>query len=162
MLFLFGALMLLLGDEAPPLRSCSKRPRCAKLDYGFYSCLCFPSVRGIETGKKSTDIDNVTRSFTLRAGAKFYGVLHGAGPLWGSGSPPNAASVRAYQERKFRDREGGAIRDIRWTSPDGRLNRILGRAFESAEYRGVPSEQAAILDRLMDNVCVLPISYPTR
>ncbi|MBL8175996.1 MAG: hypothetical protein JNK48_15065 [Bryobacterales bacterium] len=153
-------LLFFSQPDVPLAPQCQKRAACARLDYGFHSAFCFPSVRGIKTGKRITDVDYANRAFTIPSGDKTYFVLHGAGPLWGSGSLPDPSTVSDYSKRSFRSLQGDPVHDVRWTSPSGNRNRILSRPFETAAYRDVPPPQAAALDKLLDGYCILPVKYP--
>jgi hypothetical protein len=44
--------------------------------------------------------------------------------------------------------------DARGKTADGKLWRYLGKIGESVHYRGLPPEQAALFDRILDGACL--------
>src|SRR5262245_30836714 len=152
----FG-LSIRLDGPAPQAPECGRQSRCSSLDY-FGSAFCLPKLPGIKISSQTNDIDYRMRLFWIDASTGKVGVRHGAGPMWGAGLPfdEDVWNATEYKETAYRDRDGFLIVDARGRSPDGKQWRDLGHFFESAAYRGVSQQEAIILDRLLDGVCVQP------
>jgi len=114
-------------------------------------------VVGITASKTGHDIDYVTRAFTVATTGGRAAILHGAGQFW-SGGPDDKDVWTAEEYREsvypFLDLW---VRDARGRLPNGRYWRSLytyqGMA-EEASYHDVDQVTAALLDRVLDGVCL--------
>ena len=142
-------------------RECGAQSNCYSVKY-FGASFCLPKIRGVNVTKQGNDIDYGQRVFWIAAPDGKVGVQLAAGGMWGSGLPLDEEvwTAASYSETDYRDIDGFPIIDARGMSIDGRRWRILGHAFESATYRGVPEQDAVLLDRLLDGACVKPRLFP--
>ena len=85
-------------------------------------------------------------------------IQHAAGPMWGAGLPrdEDVWSSVEYSETDYRDLEGFLIIDSRGKNADGEYWRVLGRTFETASYRKLAKDEAAVLDKVLNGVCLRP------
>ena len=121
------------------------------------SAFCFPRVPGIRVGGLSGG-DSVTRDFfpicnpqsVLRHDCCGYVSSEGL-PLW-----MDVWGSVEYKETVY-SVAGVEILDVRGRSSSGRIWRFLGRAGEYAAYdgyHGLKTEEAALLDKVLDGVCI--------
>jgi len=117
---------------------------------------CLPKIRGITVTGQHNDIDYGQRQFLLQIPTGRKGIQHAAGPLWGSGLPldEDVWSAVEYSETDYRDLEGFTVLDARGRSSSGECWRVLRRAFETASYRKVSPDEASLLDKVLDRVCL--------
>jgi hypothetical protein len=145
---------LILRPISRNLPMCSRPDSCHSLNGSF----CFPKVKGVKAHAPISDIDYVAESFTV--GKK--GIQHGSGFLWSFGSPfdEDVWAATNYREDSYtRMGLGGlvGIVDARGESPGGTYWRYLGHFSESASYSDVDQVTAALLDKVLDGVCLLPL-----
>lgn len=153
-------LTIVLSGPAPPMKPCTASSRCAGLRF-FGSAFCLPRIHGVHISKQVNDVDYGCRGFWVpRQGTKV-GVQHGSGPMWGDGLPQNETvwSATEYKETDYVDSKGFLITDARGKTTDGKYWRTLGHAFETVEYAGLPAQDAAALDPVIDGACVEPTLF---
>ncbi len=82
-------------------------------------------------------------------------MIHGAGPSWG-GPTPRGREVWTSITYKESARLGGRFRliDASGTTADGKVWRHIGVPGESAFYYDLDRESAAIMDRVLDGLCL--------
>jgi hypothetical protein len=119
------------------------------------SAFCFPRVSGVSTGEAGHYEDIFVRAFTVISPARITELLHGAGPGWTLGIPytGDVWEAQQYSETDFSTPDSDII-DARGVAPDGRHWRYLGRYGESAAYYEANSSAAALLDKVLDGVCL--------
>jgi hypothetical protein len=143
-------------ERAHPLTACSSSAACMSLK-GFASIFCLPKVRGIKTLAQNNDIDYGTQWFVLRTSTGKKGIQHAAGPMWGMGLlDEDVWSAVQYTETDYRDLEGFGVIDARGKSASGESWRVLGSFGESASYRMASEDEAKMLDRVLDGICLKP------
>jgi hypothetical protein len=155
-------LTIALTGPAPRAKTCRALSGCLALKE-FLSQFCLPVVPGVNV-KKSNDIDYGQRWFWIKTQSEKAGIQHAAGPLWGPGLPfdEDVWSARDYVEKSYRDPDGYGVLDARGKSSDGKSWRVLGRVFETAYYRDVSEQDAALLDRVLDGAYVQPAKVERR
>jgi len=148
-------LAITLEPSTNRARACTSSSRCISLK-GFMSWFCLPKVKGVNVTKQNNDVDYGQRVLWVTTQAGQEAIQHAAGGMWGDGWPldQDVWSAVNYTETSYVDPDGFLIIDARGNSPDGTYWRVLGHAFETASYRHVSKEAAAILDRVLDGVCV--------
>jgi hypothetical protein len=146
-----------LAPVADSLKTCPSFANCLSL-HGFMSAFCLPKVRGVDATEQSNDIDYGQRMFLIRGSSGRKGIQHAAGPMWSFGTPLDEEvwSAVEHSETGYRDLEGFLIVDSRGKSADGKCWRVLGHAFETASYRKVAPDEAKLLDKVLDGVCLKP------
>lgn len=144
-----------LASSALHLKECRTFSGCLSLK-SSHGEFCFPKVPGVLAGKRAADIDYVARSFWIKTATGTTRIIHGAGPMWGSGVPNNVDVWTAveYSEKSYATNDGFQIIDARGKRSDGTRWRLLGHVFETAFYSSVPEKDAAALDRVLDGVCL--------
>lgn len=142
-------------DPAPPLKACPSSARCLSIEC-FMSAFCLPKVRGVSVTEQGNDSDYAQRQFVIQTPSGSKGIQHAAGPMWGSGLPldEDVWSAVEYRETDYRDLEGFLVIDARGKASNGECWRILGHAFETASYRKLPADEASLLDKVLDGVCL--------
>jgi hypothetical protein len=142
-------------DPAPPLKACPSSASCLSLK-GFMSTFCLPKVRGVSVTAQGNDVDYGQRLFLIQTPRGKQGVQHAAGPMWGSGLPldEDVWSAVEYHETDYRDLEGFLVIDARGKASNGQCWRVLGHAFETASYRKLSADEASLLDKVLDGVCL--------
>ena len=148
---------IMLKPVLSKLKACSSSSNCLSLDL-FLSGFCLAKVRGVKATGQSNDIDYGQRQFSIQTPNGVKGIQHIAGPLWGEGLPldEDVWSSVVYEEKDYLDGEGFRVLDARGTYPTGERWRVLGRAFETASYRNVSVDNARVLDKVLDGVCLHP------
>jgi len=148
-------LTITLASHVPPMKECRASFRFVSLN-GWMGRFCFPKVHGVNVSKQGDDVDYGKRVFWVVTPGGKVAITHGSGLMWGSGTPfdEDVWSAREYVEETYSDREGVNISDARGKSADGKCWRVLGHAFESAAYRNVSEQDAALLDRVLDGARV--------
>lgn len=116
----------------------------------------FLEMRDVKAGPWASDIDYVTRKYLARAKSKNRAIQHSSGPLWGLGLPSVLDIWRSnsIDERAFRFGRT-LITDSKGTLDNGNRWRSLGMFGESASYSDVTEATAQILDRFMDEACLM-------
>jgi hypothetical protein len=134
-----------------PLPLCSKLGSCGSDGGGAF---CFPAVSGIRVSKPSRHVEYQSEKFVTNGKS----LLHGWGANWSSGvSYERVWNSIDYREESFLQNGPLNIVDSRGKSPQGRYWRHLGMARESASYDDVDEFTAAMLDKVLDGVCLLPL-----
>jgi hypothetical protein len=148
-------LKIALASQVPRMKQCGASFGFVSLN-GFMGRFCFPRVRGVNVTKQDNDVDYGMRVFWVATRSEKVAIRHGSGGMWGDGTPFDAEvwSARDYVEKTYSDPEGVNISDARGKSVDGKCWRVLGHAFESASYRNVSEQDAALLDRVLDGARV--------
>lgn len=141
-------LRVVLHRATEALPACSKT--CSTLKTSA-SALCFPAIPNVQTGEQGRYEDTFVRAFT--AGSTE--LLHGAGPSWSLGIPytGDVWESSQYLEHTY-TAKGADIIDARGVAPDGKRWRYLGRFGESASYYEADPAASALLDRVLDGVCL--------
>ncbi|MBI2681318.1 MAG: carboxypeptidase regulatory-like domain-containing protein [Candidatus Solibacter usitatus] len=150
-------LTVTLTGPVPRMNECRASWGFVSLN-GSMSRFCFPKVRGVRFTKPRNDTDYGKRVFWVVTSGGEVAMQHASGAMWGDGTPfdRDVWSARDYVEQTYSDPEGVNIRDARGKSADGKCWRVLGHAFESASYRDVSEQDAALLDRVLDGARVKP------
>lgn len=133
-------------------------PKCSQSCLGLETAasrFCFPQIPGIHTGGQGHYEDTFVRAFTMQSSDRTTELLHGAGPTWTLGIPytGDVWESKQYSETESTTQDLDII-DARGVAPDGRHWRYLGRYGESASYYEADAQTAAILDRVLDGVCL--------
>ena len=147
-------LAVTLNAATSRAKECRAVSGCVSLK-GFLSTFCLPRVPGVNISKQNNDVDYGQRWFWIRTPGGKAGIQHASGLHWG-GLPIDydVWSARDYAETAYVDREGFRVIDARGKGADGRCWRLVGHAFETASYRNVPEQDASLLDRVLDGLCV--------
>jgi hypothetical protein len=155
-----GPVKIVLDGPAPLFRECNASSRCLSLG-GFHSTFCLPRIKGVKVSNQGNDVDYGQRFFWTATAAGRVGIQHASGPMWGDGLPFNEQvwSAKDYTETTYRDRDGFWIIDVRVTSSYGLHWRLLGHAFETAEYRALPDGSTTLLDKVLDGACITPTRF---
>jgi len=145
---------LILRPVSRNLPMCKGTDSCHSLNGSF----CFPKVKGVKAHTPGSDVDYRAESFTV--GKK--GILHGSGSVWTFGVPfdEDVWEATDYREDSFTQMGLGGligIVDARAKSSKGTYWRYLGEVSESASYRDVNQATAALLDKVLEGVCLLPL-----
>jgi hypothetical protein len=122
---------------------------------GWGALLRFPIIPGVKASRQGRDIDYGIRFYYIKTNDGSKGIRHGSGPMWGFGIP---SDLDVWQTVKFAETssvaEGQTITDARGRFANGRWWRFLGRFGESADYSGVDTATAKILDKVIDGACL--------
>ena len=145
--------IVMIGSPAAEFPAC---PAGAKVDSisGWDAFFAFPKIKGVTASGPAQDIDYGARSYSIGSGKGARAIMHGSGPMWDFGMPPEANVWRSVQYQ-----ETTLTKDkISVTSASGQFNdgnrwRYLGRFGESASYSDVEPATADILDKLLDGAC---------
>jgi hypothetical protein len=134
------------------LPACAASPSCISAASGR---LCLPKVRKVEVGPEEVSGTAMERAFTVQTPYGPRKMTYGAG----SGAPgpnPRARDIWSAVEYKERIHESGGVRvtDVHGKTANGRAWRYFGLAGESASYSDLDRDAAALLDRVLDGVCV--------
>jgi hypothetical protein len=124
---------------------------------GWTSSLRFPRISGVKVSRQGRDVDYGFRNYYIESKRGHKGIMHGSGPMWGSGIPVDSdvwQSVK-YEEDVF-EAGGMTVFDGRGQMANGDHWRSLGKVFESASYRDVDEETAKTLDKVLDGTCFEP------
>lgn len=150
------ALAITLSGVVARLADCAQFSKCVTLS-GWSSEFCFPRIRGTKVSEQVNDIDYGARLFSFKIPGGRVWIRHGSGPMWGPGWPLDSDvwSATNYSEKVFSDHDGHPVIDARGESSDGKYWRSLGHFGESAAYREVSKQDAALLDRVLDGVCLV-------
>jgi hypothetical protein len=145
-----GNLRVTLEPATRSLPVCARNASCSS----HLGAFCFPQVPGVSVPKPGRDVDYIAESFI----ANEKRALHGVGPNWSYGVPwdRDVWNSTEYHENVYL-RNGFNIVDARGSSGPGRYWHYLGIVGESAEYHDVDQTTAALLDRVLDGVCLLPL-----
>lgn len=145
-------LRIVLQRATKALATCAAGCRVLKTPS---SSFCFPPIPGVQAGEQGHYQDTFVRAFTAQAGNRTTELLHGAGPNWSLGIPytGDVWESAQYSEQAF-IAAGSDVIDARGTAPDGKRWRYLGRFGESASYYEADPPAAALLDRVLDGVCI--------
>jgi hypothetical protein len=137
-------------DAIPIRRTASE---CVSVTTGI---LCLPKVKGVQIGNTGGSIDAFERSFTVRTASGPWQMIHGAGPSWGGPNPRSreAWSSVAYKER-IREGDGIQVIDASGRTSDGKVWRSVAVSGESAFYFDLDADAAAIMDRVLDGLCLI-------
>ena len=154
------ALRIVLDPETRSMPACTSK--CEGLKSSG-SAFCLPATSGFTVSAPGTYFDSVMRVFTLPTRDGQREILVGSGPTWSSGIPYTGDVWESsdYHERAYRMGDSDVV-DARGKSPAGKLWRFLGRFGESASYYEADAASAAVLDRVLDGVCVTPGSSDAR
>jgi hypothetical protein len=141
---------LIPGGSALP--TCPSKLSC-KMINGWSSTFCFPDIDGVNVSKQVHDIDFGMRIYSVGSTNAF--IRHGSGGNWSYGVPEyeDVWDSVDYSEKTYVV-AGTFIVDARGKSKTANFWRYLGRQGESASYSGVDEKSAAILDRVLDGICI--------
>lgn len=143
--------------EQPAMAVCRSLRKRKSLKKTMWAELWFPMVNGVRATPQGSDVDYVQRSYIVSTKTGQVGISHGSGAMWGSGRPlaSDVWDSVSYEEKTFMV-GSQLITDARGVTADGKKWRSLGKAFESASYRGLGSDAAQILDKVLDGACLQP------
>jgi len=145
-------LRIVLRSQTQSLPSCERVVSCKSLGGAF----CFPKISGVTASGPHFDSDSASQSFSVR---KTH-ITHGKGALWGGLTfTADVWSSAQYRETAYpRTERGGTVNiiDARGKTTDGTYWRSLGLFGESAFYHDVDQPTAALFDKVLDGVCLLP------
>lgn len=132
--------------ELPP---CPADAQCADIGGMF----CFPVVPGVEVGGVSLAAGRSLRTFLVDGSGPE--LLHGFGAGWEMSRPRDQEVWRSarYSEVTYRVANRSVL-SIRGITASGTQWRFFGIAGESAGYRESDASRAALLDRVIDGVCL--------
>jgi hypothetical protein len=142
------------GGEADPLPICSKKAYCVTTGGIF----CLPKMRGVSVGDRPYTIDTFEREFTIES---WFGpqrtMMHGTGTSWGG---PEPRTQEIWNSVEFSETQravrGYSVLDAHGKTSDGKLWRSSGRSGESIFYYGQDGKDAALFDRMLDGLGVVP------
>ncbi len=146
-----------LGPVASLLPSCSSTSGCESLNTSS-SNFCLAKVSGVNVSPVSTDIDYVVRYFWIEMPKDDIWIMHGEGMTWSFGLPSNEdvwSSVE-YEEKAYLYGEGFPVLDARGVHPNGGRWRFFGHMSETASYDRASVDEARVLDKVLDGVCLRP------
>jgi hypothetical protein len=139
--------------------SCANKSSC-KAIVGFGGIFCLSKVDGVEVSEQGNDVDYGLRFFSVQSKDEVKSILHGSGPTWDWGVPSNEDVWRSVDYSEQQSMVGShRVLDARGRTSDGQFWRYVGRLGESASYRDVDTESAALLDKVLDGVCTLENKY---
>jgi hypothetical protein len=147
------SIRIVLNPSAGALPTCPSKPPCKTIN-GWGSTFCFPSIDGVKVSKQSHDIDYGMQIFSIPSTNAF--MRHGSGGNWSLGVPEDEGvwgSVE-YAEKTYMS-GGTLIVDARGKTDAAKFWRFLGRLGESASYSDADQKSAAVLDQVLDGVCIL-------
>jgi hypothetical protein len=151
------------AGEPPPLPVCSANAAC--VSNGMF---CLPMVEGIQFGKLDQGFDAAVRVVTAPGLSGPKAILtHGYGASWlGEPRLEHVWPSVEYSE-KYERAAGIMVIDARGKTEDGRLWRNIGVNYErppggnegyhvgeSVYYGRRPPAEAALLDRVIDGLCI--------
>ncbi len=150
-----AAVEIQLESDSGSLHACATSANCLSLKW-FLSTFCLPKVRGVKATTQGNDIDYVEREFVIKTPGGTKGIRHGAGPNWGLGIPSDDEvwSSVEYHETNYRDLDGDQVVDARGKASNGEYWRFLARSSESATYYNLSADEAELLDKVLDGVCL--------
>ena len=139
------------ATDAIPI--CRAGSDCVSVTTGFF---CLPNFKGVQIGNTGGGIDAFERSFTVRTASGRSQMIHGAGPSWGGPNPRSREvwSSITYIER-IREGSGIQVMDASGKTSDGKLWRHVGVSGESVFYFDVDTDVAAVMDRILDGLCLI-------
>ena len=131
-------------------------PKACQASAGFYGLLCLKTVKGVKAGKMKNDVDYGAESFRVKTAKGWSWILHGGGPTWSSGVPENQLICSSTQfQEQVEDLPGRSpLVSARGIAADRTFWRYLGTFGESADYQNVDQATAALLDEVLDGVCI--------
>ena len=147
------AIQITLKQSEAAIPACSSKSVCTTAGWG--TVFCFANIRGVTTSEQINDIDYGKRIYSVRSKHGRQAMSHGGGPMWGAGLPfdEDVWSSVEYSEKSYRY-GAGVIIDAKGKSASGKFWRSIGRFGETATYRDVDQESAALLDRVLDGMCI--------
>lgn len=147
------AIQVTLQRSDAEIPACSSKSVCASAGWG--TVFCFAKINGVTISKQINDIDYGERIYSIRLEHERQTMTHGGGPMWGAGLPfdEDVWSSVEYSEKSYRY-GAGVIVDAKGKSASGKFWRSIGRFGETATYRDVGQESAALFDRLLDGICI--------
>ena len=147
----------------PTIKPCPAETDCRP----FVGYFCFQTMDHVTPSRKIQDHDYAARYYALTGTFGESVILHGSGSNWSPGVPPGNLLYRSieYEEtvlyRKLRaspvvDNSGISemVWDTRGKTREGKRWRHLGALGESASYNDLTEEDARLLDRVLDSVCL--------
>jgi hypothetical protein len=146
------SIRIVLDPSAGALPICPSKPPCKTIN-GWGSTFCFPSIDGVKVSKQLHDVDYGMQIFSVPSTNAF--IRHGSGGNWSFGVPEFEevwGSVE-YAEKTYMF-SGAFIVDARGKTEAGKFWRFLGRIGESASYSEADQKSAALLDQVLDGVCI--------
>ena len=146
------SIRIVLNPNAGALPTCPSKPPCKTIS-GWGSTFCFPSIDGVRVPKQSHDIDYGMQIFSIPS--TNVSIRHGSGDTWSFGVPDDEevwGSVE-YAEKTYMS-SGALIVDARGKTEAAKFWRFLGRFGESASYSEADQKSAALLDQVLDGVCI--------
>ena len=164
-------LVLDATGEPRPLPMCPEKALCVS-----GAVFCLPKLKGFRFGKLDVGFDASRRSITSPKLVGSRAVLvHGSGPSWFGPEPRlwRVWSSLEYAEELKRAR-GLLVIDARGKSIKGTLWRSIGVSEEwnsggadypvgeSVYYEDRTTAEAAVLDRVIDGLCVMPPNLDNR
>jgi len=150
--------VVMSASRVPEFPGCPAGARIDSID-GWGAFFAFPQTQGVSAAPQVRDIDYGARSYSVGKGKGARGIMHGSGPMWNFGMPPDPEIWRSvkYQETTF-SRGNVAITASRGEFNNGNRWRYLGKFGESASYSDLEPATADVLDQLLDGACWKSIS----
>jgi hypothetical protein len=148
------SIQITLKQSEARIPACSSKNVCTSVS-GWGTVFCFPSIKGVTVSEQTNDIDYGNRIYSVKSEHGRQGMRHGGGPMWGGGLPfdEDVWSSVEYSEKTYQYGTG-VITDAKGKSASGKYWRSIGRFGESATYHAADKESAALLDRVIDGMCV--------
>lgn len=143
-----------LRQDTGTIPVCTGKTECNSI-VGFGAVFCFPNVDGVKVSEQDNDIDYGSRIYSVRLKSGRQPMQHAGGGEWGPGFPLDGDvwdSVE-YSEKNYQYGTS-SIADARGMTSSGKYWRSIGRFGETAAYRNVDQESAALFDRVLDGMCI--------
>ncbi|MGA2651234.1 MAG: carboxypeptidase-like regulatory domain-containing protein [Terracidiphilus sp.] len=137
-------------------------PVCSKSDLsdrapGWRGVLQIPNTQNADVSREALDVDYSLRTIRVKSGSVRIQVAQGRGPMWGGGQPEDEQVWRStrYSEKTY-DLGGMLLTDAKGRLPNDRCWREVGVFSESAFYSDIDCSVVEPLDRILDELCVIP------
>jgi hypothetical protein len=139
------------------LPACAATSQCNSLAR-WDSVFCFPNIPRIRVSSQTPGDYYKIRWFGIGESKSQTGIRHSAGTMSSLGVPsdPDVWSSVEYSETAY-PYDFVQIVDARGRKADGKVWRFLGRSDETASYHDFSSSEAAVLDKVLDGVCIRSI-----
>lgn len=151
-----GPLRIILKPVQDTLPICTNPTTCSSLSQAG-GHFCFPKIPGVKVRGHGQDIDYTTLVYSAHGPHGKRYLQHGSGPMWSFGVPEDedVRSSVEYSERTYQGKRYFVV-DARGKTAKGGMWRFLGEMGESAEYEDADPATAALFDKMMDGVCMVP------
>ncbi len=156
---LTGSTITIRRSEIQVFPTCPKTSNLLGLlkNRGRFRFANLPSIAAAEEG---FDTDYAYRSYALTSDPKF-AISHGAGSMWGPGTPLRENIWKSVRYSEIVYRFGGSeVIDGTGEFADGTRWRSLGMFSESLSYISVPADAAKTLDEFLNTACLVDKPWP--